>query len=69
MLTILMNSSSILFEEKKKRIILANSNDSQRIGIVVSSLDELKSKGIMYNLLNKICTSRTALSLKKVQNV
>ena len=36
---------NFLLEEKKKRIILANSNDSQRIGIVVSSLDELKSKG------------------------
>ena len=46
MFTIGMDSTSILFEEKKKRIILANWNDSQRIGIVVSSLDELKSKGI-----------------------
>ena len=48
MFTIGMNSitQSILFEEKKKRIILANSNDSQRIGVVVSSLDELKFKGI-----------------------
>ena len=42
----IMNSIRVtIVGEKKKRIILANSNDSERIGVVVYSLEELKSKG------------------------